>query len=94
MRRTPGWQIIGLVSMLAACTPTTPAAPASTPAPASTSSGLKQPLTGLIDMQTITWHNQDDGHPDFTPTNVEYFSGLFADTACRQYKAWYFLPRG
>jgi len=37
----------------------------------------KAPIVGLIDMQTITWHNQDDGQPNFTIDNVAHFPGLF-----------------
>jgi hypothetical protein len=29
-------------------------------------------------MQTINWHNQDDGEPSFTIGNVAHFPGLFA----------------
>jgi hypothetical protein len=34
-------------------------------------------LIGLIDMQTIAWHNQDDGEPTFSIENVAHFPGLF-----------------
>jgi hypothetical protein len=37
----------------------------------------KAPITGFIDMQTITWHNQDDGQPTFTLSNIRHFPGMF-----------------
>jgi hypothetical protein len=38
---------------------------------------VKAPLLGLIDMQTIAWHNTDTGEPTFNATNVATFPGLF-----------------
>jgi len=37
----------------------------------------KAVIAGFIDMQTITWHNQDDGAPTFTLHNVKRYSGVF-----------------
>src|SRR5580692_5963253 len=38
--------------------------------------GPKTPITGLIDMQTITWHNTATGEPTFNIGNVDMFPGL------------------
>jgi hypothetical protein len=38
--------------------------------------GPKTPLLGLIDMQTITWHNFADGGPTFNIANADMFPGL------------------
>ena len=38
---------------------------------------MKPAIGGFIDMQTITWHNADDGAPTFTLDNVSQFPGLF-----------------
>ncbi len=38
---------------------------------------MKPVIAGLIDMQTITWHNQDNGQPTFTLDNVNQFPGVF-----------------
>jgi hypothetical protein len=38
---------------------------------------LKSAIAGFIDMQTITWHNEDDGKPKFTLHNVNKFPGVF-----------------
>jgi hypothetical protein len=38
---------------------------------------MKRPIAGFIDMQTITWHNADDGRPAFNIANVSQFPGLF-----------------
>jgi hypothetical protein len=40
-------------------------------------SPMKRPIAGFIDMQTIAWHNVDDGTPTFTLDNVSKFPGLF-----------------
>lgn len=40
-------------------------------------SGPKAAITGFIDMQTIAWHNDDDGKPIFTLANVRKYPGLF-----------------
>jgi hypothetical protein len=37
----------------------------------------KPPIAGFIDMQTIKWHNKDDGQPHFTLRNVKAFPGMF-----------------
>ena len=37
----------------------------------------KPAIAGFIDMQTITWHNADDGKPNFTLDNIRKFPGLF-----------------
>jgi hypothetical protein len=37
----------------------------------------KLPLSGLIDMQDISWHNTDAGRPMFVIGNVQQFPGLF-----------------
>ena len=63
----------GLIVLLTACSPAAPSSSAQPPV----SSGPKSPIAGLIDMQTIAWHNQDDGQPDFTLDNVAHFPGLF-----------------
>ena len=38
---------------------------------------VKQPLSGLIDMQIISWHNSDAGVPTFNVDELEPFAGLF-----------------
>jgi hypothetical protein len=38
---------------------------------------IKPAITGFIDMQNITWHDEDDGRPVFTLTNVKKYPGLF-----------------
>ena len=38
---------------------------------------MKVPLQGLIDMQSIAWHNTEGGEPTFVPMNVGNFPGLF-----------------
>jgi hypothetical protein len=38
---------------------------------------MKPVIAGFIDMQTITWHNADDGTPTFTLDNVKRFPGVF-----------------
>jgi hypothetical protein len=38
---------------------------------------MKRAIAGFIDMQTIAWHNADDGTPAFTLDNVNQFPGLF-----------------
>src|SRR5580658_4066287 len=38
--------------------------------------GPKTPIAGLIDMQTITWHNSATGEPTFNIANVDMFPGL------------------
>ena len=38
---------------------------------------MKPVVAGFIDMQTITWHNTDDGVPTFTLANVNQFPGVF-----------------
>jgi hypothetical protein len=38
--------------------------------------GPKTPIVGLIDMQTITWHNSAAGEPTFNIGNVDEFPGL------------------
>jgi hypothetical protein len=38
---------------------------------------MKPVIAGFIDMQTITWHNTDDGNPTFTLKNVNQFPGMF-----------------
>jgi hypothetical protein len=38
---------------------------------------MKPVISGFIDMQTITWHNADEGTPTFTLDNVGKFPGLF-----------------
>jgi hypothetical protein len=38
---------------------------------------MKPVIAGFIDMQTITWHNADDGQPTFTLDNIKPFPGLF-----------------
>jgi hypothetical protein len=38
---------------------------------------MKPVITGFIDMQTITWHNKDDGKPNFTLRNVSKYPGMF-----------------
>ena len=38
---------------------------------------MKRLISGFIDMQTIAWHNVDDGTPTFTLDNVSKFPGLF-----------------
>jgi hypothetical protein len=52
------------------------AADASAEADANVEAGPKTPLQGLIDMQTITWHNLADGGPTFNIANVDMFPGL------------------
>lgn len=38
---------------------------------------MKPVIAGFIDMQTIAWHNADDGTPTFTLDNVNQFPGVF-----------------
>ncbi|MGH6789150.1 MAG: hypothetical protein ACRECC_05650 [Pseudolabrys sp.] len=38
---------------------------------------MKPVIAGFIDMQTISWHNEDDGQPIFTLANVRHFPGVF-----------------
>ena len=38
----------------------------------------KPVIAGFIDMQTITWHNADDGKPTFALDNIRKFPGLFS----------------
>lgn len=38
---------------------------------------MKPVIRGFIDMQTITWHNADDGAPTFTLDNIGKFPGVF-----------------
>src|SRR5215467_5109360 len=42
-----------------------------------TSTGPKTPLTGLIDMQDITFHDHEGGEPTFTIDNITPFAGSF-----------------
>jgi len=55
-----------------------PAHPASSSAPlAAAAPGPKKPLTGLIDMQNIAWHNSDTEEPSFVIDNVTKYPGVF-----------------
>lgn len=38
---------------------------------------VKEPLSGLIDMQIISWHNTDSGVPSFKIDDLTPFPGLF-----------------
>jgi len=38
---------------------------------------MKPVIAGFIDMQTISWHNEDDQQPAFTMANVNKFPGVF-----------------
>jgi hypothetical protein len=46
------------------------------PTDAGVEAGPKIALRGLIDMQTITWHNFADGGPTFNIANADMFPGL------------------
>jgi hypothetical protein len=39
--------------------------------------GVKTPISGLIDMQDISWHDAAGGEPAFTMDNVNLYPGLF-----------------
>jgi hypothetical protein len=38
---------------------------------------MKPVIAGFIDMQDISWHNTNDGTPNFTLDNVKKFPGMF-----------------
>lgn len=47
------------------------------PADTGTVSSVKAPLQGLIDMQSIGWHDKQGGEPSFDAGNVAMFPGVF-----------------
>jgi hypothetical protein len=53
-----------------------PSAP-DAPPPSPKANGPKQPLSGLVDMQYIGWHNTEGTEPTFTMDNVNAFPGVF-----------------
>ncbi len=55
---------------------TTPASAKHVDAP-EPAAGAKKPLAGLVDMQSIAWHNADDEEPTFVIDNVAKFPGVF-----------------
>src|ERR1700735_1932091 len=73
-RRNPMCKLHWIICFLAMLAP---AGTSQALAQAQTSVMHKPPITGFIDMQTITWHNNDDGTPDFVMGNVEQFPGVF-----------------
>lgn len=49
----------------------------------------KQPITGLIDMQGIAWHNADGGRPEFTIEHVRKFPAVYGGIVINA--AWHLI---
>lgn len=71
--------VVRCIILAVACTGVAPATVNSAPnrSPADMPGSVKPVINGFIDMQNLTWHNVDNGHPTFTLNNVSKYPALF-----------------